>query len=150
MFNKVIFVSRLRELIADCGITIKELAFRTGINKNLITNWMSESNKYMPGVKNLIKLADYFGCTIDYFIGISDDYWRTEKGARDAFPENLRKNIKKRNVTISGMKRDLNLSSTRVIYDWLNGRNLPQIDYLIRLSAYFGVSLEDLLGNENE
>lgn len=39
----------------------------------------------------------------------------------------------------------LNLASSRVIYDWVNGLKLPSLEHLILLSSIFKVKLEDIL-----
>lgn len=61
-------LKRLRELK---GISQKELANELGnINQQTISNY--EVGVREPDIQTLIKLADYFGVSIDYLVGRCD------------------------------------------------------------------------------
>lgn len=49
------------------GKTQKEVAEMGGFRQGIYANW--ENDRYLPGAESLIKLADCFGCTIDYLVG---------------------------------------------------------------------------------
>ncbi len=49
------------------GKTQEEIATACDFKQGHYTNW--ETNKNMPNLINVIKLADYYGCSIDYIIG---------------------------------------------------------------------------------
>lgn len=64
------FYSRFSQLIAkkeEKGLGICTVAFYSGINKNTLINYRQKNS--MPEVKQLEKLADYFGVTTDYLLG---------------------------------------------------------------------------------
>ena len=49
------------------GKTQKEVAEMGGFRQGIYANW--ENDRYLPGAESLIKLADCFGCTVDYLLG---------------------------------------------------------------------------------
>lgn len=63
---------RIKELRIEKGLTQKELALAIeSTNKNI---WAYENNLATPPLETLIKLANYFKCSIDYISGYSDDF----------------------------------------------------------------------------
>ena len=50
--------------------TIEELAKALGIGEKTFRNWR-DNEKVLDGTM-LVKLADLFGCSVDYLLGISD------------------------------------------------------------------------------
>lgn len=52
------------------GITDYEVAKSTGISTATLTNW--KQGNYAPKADKLIKIADYFGVTLDYLVRKSE------------------------------------------------------------------------------
>ena len=67
-----ILANRLRELREEHGLTQKELAQALGLSsKSTITNY--EQSDRDPDYETLIKIAKYFGVSIDYLLGQKDN-----------------------------------------------------------------------------
>ena len=64
------FGDRLKELRTERGIGQVELAARIGVSKGIISLW--ENGLREPTMSNLIALAQYFGVSADYLIGLKD------------------------------------------------------------------------------
>ena len=64
------FAEKLKELRLEKNLTQTKLANDTGLSQAIIANW--ERNLKTPTLDNLIILAKYFGCSIDYLAGIED------------------------------------------------------------------------------
>ncbi len=63
---------RLRELRTESGLTQKELGKKTNsTSKNI---WAYENNFATPPLDVLMRFADFFGVSIDYLVGRSDDF----------------------------------------------------------------------------
>ncbi|MBQ9782442.1 MAG: helix-turn-helix transcriptional regulator [Clostridia bacterium] len=62
---------RLKELRSQKGQTQKEVAKILGISPQSLGYYENEINK--PDPEMLIKLADYYNCSIDYLVGREDD-----------------------------------------------------------------------------
>ena len=57
----------LRSIRKALGKTQEEVASAGGFKQGLYTKW--ENDVATPGAENLVKLADCFGCSIDYIVG---------------------------------------------------------------------------------
>lgn len=57
---------RLKELRLERGLSQLKLAMDLNTNQNTISRY--ETGEREPGIRDLIKIADYFGVTVDYLI----------------------------------------------------------------------------------
>ncbi len=70
--------NRIRDLREDLDMRQSDLAEKTGIDQRTISNY--ETGKTSPDAYALIKLADFFGVSIDYLVGrVKHDYSTTDK-----------------------------------------------------------------------
>lgn len=79
-------LDNLRYLLRDRGERYK-LSHETGISTGNISDWFNPNRKSQPSAEALIKIADYFGCSVDYILG------RTNKCTLDQvnpqYPDNI-------------------------------------------------------------
>jgi transcriptional regulator with XRE-family HTH domain len=68
---------------------------------------------------------------------------------RDKTGDKLKGLIHSSDYTYNDIADILNLSTTRVIYDWINGFKLPKIEHLVILANLLHVKIEDILEIEN-
>ncbi|MEW8957827.1 MAG: helix-turn-helix transcriptional regulator [Moorella sp. (in: firmicutes)] len=66
-----IFPERLKKLREDKGLSQREIARLLGFAPSTIA--MYETNKRTPDPETLQKLADFFGVSVDYLLGRTDD-----------------------------------------------------------------------------
>lgn len=66
--NPETFPLRLRSLLKRSKISIRKISTETGISKSAISYFLNGSVE--PLLDNIIKLANYFGCSIDYLVGL--------------------------------------------------------------------------------
>ena len=59
---------RIKQLAYKKGVSIKQLERDLGFAENSVKKW----NVSMPNSASLIKLADYFGVSVDYLLGRED------------------------------------------------------------------------------
>ena len=59
--------ANLKQLRISIGKTQEEICKLCGFKQGNYTGW--ETNKYIPNAENLIRLADCFGCSVDYILG---------------------------------------------------------------------------------
>lgn len=67
--NKVIG-ERINTLLAKQSRKQKELAKHLGISDNIISYYVSGTRK--PNIEQLIKIANFFSCTVDYLVGLAE------------------------------------------------------------------------------
>lgn len=62
---------RIAELRKAKGVSQIRLAMELNTTQNTISRY--ETGEREPGIAELIKIADYFGVSVDYLIGHTDD-----------------------------------------------------------------------------
>lgn len=65
------FADRLQDLIADSGKDVKTLASEIGVSSGALSKYQNDKGE--PGITALFKIAQYFGVTTDYLVGLSDN-----------------------------------------------------------------------------
>ena len=63
---------RLKDLRESAGLTQRDLSEKIGTSHRNIGRWENGENDISSFF--LIKLADFFGCSIDYLVGREDEY----------------------------------------------------------------------------
>ena len=63
-------LKNLLKLLEPMGTSTK-LAAATGISSGNIADW--KSGRYKPTAEALVQVADYFGCSVDYLLGRTDN-----------------------------------------------------------------------------
>ncbi len=69
-FNMKIFAERLLELRKDKKISQAALAKQLQVSYAVVCYW--ETDRSEPTAPNLVKIADYFGVSVDYLLGRTD------------------------------------------------------------------------------
>lgn len=67
---ETILGQRLKELRKEAGLTQKELANALGINS--VTYLHYEKEQHEPPLALLADMAQYFGVSVDYLLGLKD------------------------------------------------------------------------------
>lgn len=58
---------KLKQLRDQYNISFYQLSKETGISSSIITNWKKGIS--FPKYDKVVKIAEYFGVTVDYFYG---------------------------------------------------------------------------------
>lgn len=106
-------VLRIKEIRKKCGLTQKELAERVGVSEGAISQY--ESGKRRPDYETVLKMADYFGCSVDYLMG--NDPSPAEDPELDEILEQLKNRNEMRmlfNLASNATKEDV-LRAVRII-----------------------------------
>lgn len=64
-----IIALRLRELQADRGVTLQDMADRSNIPKRSLENYMKLKAAQRPGVDALLAISDGFDVSLDWLVG---------------------------------------------------------------------------------
>jgi len=137
------FSKRLKDLIEEKQITPDDLS--KAINYNQVYHWLA--GDYLPSFLNLIKIADYFQCTLDYLSGQDKESRSDTFKSCPPFAERLRFILKDKGFTIYRLSK-LTKIDKRTIYDWLHNLYVPQLDNLKRIASAFDCTLDYLVGRE--
>ncbi len=66
------FAMRLRELREESGVSMVELAKAIGVSDAAVCKW--ENGLAEPKASYIVRLAEYFDCTVDYILGVEGEY----------------------------------------------------------------------------
>ena len=144
MFNLSIFAERLSELMFDNdNIKSPQLAKMIGIHRTTITRYLSCNR--MPTLPNAILLADFFKCTLDFLLGVENESYQTDFKSCPPFNQRFAYLFEHFNKSKIGLRDEKEISES-IIFDWLRGDVLPSIDNLIKISEYFGCSVDFVVG----
>lgn len=64
------FADRLLDLCKERSISQAKLAKDIGVSFSVVCYW--ETDRSEPTAPNLVKLANYFGVSVDFLLGVSD------------------------------------------------------------------------------
>lgn len=65
------FNERLRQLMKEKGVTQTELASLLGISRQSFSAYCNGNTQ--PNIENTVKMAEYFGVSVDYLFGLTDE-----------------------------------------------------------------------------
>lgn len=141
------FCEVLNELMLSKNLNPPKLAKELELKRDTtIYSWKNGAR--LPRLSSAIQLADYFNCSLAYLFGKVeiDEHKKFKKCP--PFAEQLKKILKENNISQNKLMRDLNFSGGH-IYSWFKLNANPQIETIIKIADYLGVSLDYLVGREN-
>lgn len=141
------FSETLQELLDERQLSVKDLQeYLQYADPSPIYFWLRDQK----GLKldTAVKLADYFSCSLDYLMGKREF---EEKGAHfkpcPPFGEQLKRVLKEKGVSQYKLAKETEFKGGH-FYKWFHQGSIPQMDTVIRLADYLGVSLDYLVGRE--
>ena len=143
VINKLENLKKLREIK---HITQVKLATDLGISQELISRY--EVGSSFPQPNMLIKLADYFNCSVDYALGFTNI--KNYKGNRSKININLSskrlKDLRKqKKYTQEYIAKELDINRS-LISKYEKGHTIISTTFLIEYVKLFKVSSDYLLG----
>ncbi len=135
---------RLKELTFDRGINAPTLAKEINIGSNTVTRYMQ--GVCLPKFEIFILLIDYFHCSADFLLGLSENPRYEENFLpTPPFKDRFRIALGENRTTQYAVQKKSNISWANFHY-WLNGKRLPYLDSLVKLANAMDCSVDYLLG----
>ena len=135
------FQERLQELLIENELSRLQLSKIIKTHHETINGYFND-NLY-PKISIAVKIADCFGCSLDYLLGLTEKYKNNEKNDL-SFIATLKKLLKEKGMSSEKLMKDLNMSDANY-YRWQRGSNIPSMTSVIAIAKYFDVSLDYLL-----
>ena len=66
------FCQVFKDLRKDKNLLQQEIAIKINITRSTISDWENERSE--PNIDQLLKLSDFFNCSIDFLLGREDDF----------------------------------------------------------------------------
>ena len=144
MEKKNAFHERLSELMIEKGVNTVSLSAAIGVSDETVRRWKNGQRDIL--LSQLVKLADYFQCSLDFLAGRSDCAMDHQVREIPPFYDRLRAVMAEKGVTRYRLVKEL------PIYDgyftnWKKGKS-PNILTLIMLADYLDVTIDYLVGRE--
>ena len=144
MEKKNAFHERLSELMIEKGVNTVSLSAAIGVSDETVRRWKNGQRDIL--LSQLVKLADYFQCSLDFLAGRSDCAMDHQVREIPPFYDRLRAVMAEKGVTRYRLVKEL------PVYDgyftnWKKGKS-PNILTLILLADYLDVTIDYLVGRE--
>ena len=141
------FSEQLAELMAEDNLTQSALA--TAMNTSGSKFSLYLSGKSSPTYPFFIALIEFFHCSADFLIGL------TEYPKRDViyrpvqpFGTQLRKILQEKGISQYSLIKSTELSWS-ILHGWLTNKTLPSLDNILKLIKKLDCSVDYLLGRES-
>ena len=109
----------------------------------------SGTARFMPSLKNIIMLADYFNCSIEFLLGIDDENKLPHpKKQLPDFGAHFKKVLKEKGKQSLQAFSACGLQKHKPLLRLINGKSTPRIDSLYKISKRSGL-LDRLSAREN-
>ena len=138
-FNEV-----LAELMLENNYSLERLARKIGVKRVTISRW--KSGKQTVLLSNAVKLANCFGCSLEYLTGRTNI--KLDFKLRDCPPfyDRLKNVMSNRGVTRYRVAKDSAFSESS-FDSWSKGSD-PLLRTIIDLADYFGLTIDAFIGRE--
>ena len=137
----------LEELMSNHNLTLTKLSVELGIAYKTISNYIN--GKYLPGLNTAIKIANYFHCSINYLVGLSDcEEYGNYTDMDNLFLSRYEELLKINKVTHYKVTKNLGLN-INISRKWRAGTT-PSLAVLTKLANYFGASIDYLIGRNKQ
>ncbi len=139
------FSETLAELMNIQSLTATSLARILSIDRSSISKYLRK--EVLPTLNYAVKIADYFCCSLDYLLGMTDFYEKREYIKCLAFCDAFKNILIERKCSRYRLCKALGFSDQSVD-DWYHGKHIPSLDSLVAISNYFDVSVDELIGRK--
>lgn len=144
MIYKSNFSERLDELFIINDITIEQLSKKINIDETTARRWRRDANG--TTLANLILLAEFFNCSIEYLSGRTDKKLDFTPKPTPDFYISFRHVLKENNITRYQFTKETRFKDQFLI-KWKNGSS-PHLQTLIEIANYIDCTIDYLVGRE--
>lgn len=138
----VSFRNSLTEIMLERNLTIVGLAKGIGADPSTVRKWFD-------GVKDiklstLLRLADYFNCSLEYLCGKTHDNKTYEINPCKSFGIRIKEIITECGLIPYNFLNEIDVTPSRYYY-WLSGGE-PMLTTLNAMATHLGITLDKLVG----
>ncbi len=141
------FPERLSDLMLDRNLSAKELAEKIGVKPTAVTRYLRGMR--LPRLETLVALANFFTCSTDFILGISD-YSKQTNAKFYPIPEwstQFKAVLKACECSQYFVQKKTKIS-WNTINAWINNKTEPLSDNLVKLAKALDCSVDFLIGRE--
>lgn len=143
MVNLSKFSESLAELMQERNLSVKELAKAVGVKSSNLYYYLRAER--LPSVESIVALANYFACSTDFLLGLTEENVTETYRPCPPFSQQLEFLIEYFGVSTYKVYTQTNVSKAR-FFDWKRGKYMPSLDNIIKLAEVFDCSVDFVLG----
>ncbi len=136
------FVERLKEMMDYADLNALALSKILGCGHSSISRYLSGKN---PSLEMLVKIADYFQCSTDFLLGLTDDYVTETYLPVPSFSERLPQLLKHFKKSAYYLQKKTGIAESAISF-WKKGIRTPSIDSIIRIAKVLDCSVDFVIG----
>ena len=138
------FGDRLSDLMLKENVKATELAAAIGVNTSSVNDW--KRGKFQMYLSNLIKVADFFNCSLEYLADRTDTLLDYAPKPCPPFYARFREVMEERGKTRYRMTIDTGIKDS-YFTEWSKGSD-PHVVSVTEAADYLGVTLDYLVGRD--
>lgn len=138
------FQERLSELMTDRNMNTISLGRAIGVSNETVRRWKNGQRSIL--LPQMIKLADFFCCSLDYLTGRSDVLLGYIVQPLPLFFDRLKEVMEEKSVSRYRLVKALPIYDS-YFTNWKNGKS-PNMLTLVMLADYLDTSIDYLVGRE--
>ena len=144
--NLEVFADRLSDLIFDNKKSVTDVAEEIGVNKSTLYEYLLCERE--PRICNLVKIADYFHCSIDFLLGLEDEISGLIFKKPKPFPEQFKDILSHFNISRYQLKNMTGLAESALYY-WAKGQRLPTIESILLVCEKLECRVDFFIGRSD-
>ena len=138
------FRNSLTEIMLERNLTIVELAKGIWSDPSTVRKWFDRVKDIK--LSTLLKLADYFNCSLEYLCGKTHDNQRFDSCPCKRFGIRIKEIISEYKLIPYNFLNEIGVMPSRYYY-WLSGGE-PMLTTLNIMANHLGITLDKLVGRE--
>jgi transcriptional regulator with XRE-family HTH domain len=143
MDNLSKFGERLKEYMIESGNNATSLAKIVNTNRTSMSEYVR--GLHLPDTQIFYALIEYFNCSADYLLGLSDYPLYTTFKPIPSFGERFRYVLEFCDYSQYRLEKELKISGS-IVYNWLFAKTLPSVDNLIKIAKHLECAVDFLIG----
>ena len=140
------FAERLAELFFEHGLNARKFAQAINCTPTTIGRYLNAQK--MPVLDMVVRMSDYFQCTTDFLLGLTDENSVKQFTPLPPFSKRFPMLCKQFGYTKYRLQKLTGIPESS-LYNWQRGDNVPAIDRLVQIAEIFGCSVDYLIGRSN-
>lgn len=139
------FAVVLKCLLMKYKMTQSELAVKTGLSEATITHYVK--GKTTPSQTNVNKIANAIGVSPRSFYEDIEEFSPYIDNKESIFAQTLKELISEKNISQEQLAKEIGVSR-QTVNQYINGKQFPNKEVLTKISEYFDVSIETIIGKQ--
>ncbi len=142
MQEKANFAERLSEVIEYANLNAFTLSKIVGCGHASTSRYLNGEN---PSLEILVKLADYFQCSTDFLLGLTNDDITENYLPTPPFSERLPFLLDFFKISAYRLQKLTGIAKSAITY-WKNGIRTPTLDSVIRIAKALDCPVDFVIG----